>query len=39
MDKEPKQRLGFNDKNEIKNHPFFQDIDFEKVLKKEYTPP
>ena len=38
MDKDPKQRLGFTSKNEIKQHPFFKDIDFQKVLDKKYTP-
>ena len=23
----------------IKNHPFFEGIDWDKVIKKEYTPP
>ena len=36
---EPKKRLGYNSANEIKNHPFFKDIDFNKVLNKEYNPP
>ena len=36
---EPKKRLGFSSANEIKNHPFFKDIDFNKVLNKEYNPP
>ena len=31
--KEPEKRL---DIEEIKNHPYFKDIDFNKVLKKEY---
>jgi serine/threonine protein kinase len=35
----PQRRLGFNSADEVKNHPFFKDIDFEKVLKKEYKPP
>ena len=36
---DPKRRLGFNSADEVKNHPFFKDIDFDKVLKKEYKPP
>jgi len=36
---DPKKRLGFNSADEVKNHPFFKDIDFNKVLNKEYKPP
>lgn len=39
MDKDPNKRLGCKDKAEIKNHPFFHDIDFLKVLNKEYEAP
>jgi len=35
----PKKRLGYNGADEVKNHPFFKGIDFDKVLKKEYKPP
>ena len=35
----PKKRLGYNSADEVKNHPFFKGIDFDKVLKKEYKPP
>ena len=35
----PKKRLGYKSANEVKNHPFFKDIDFNKVLNKEYKPP
>ena len=35
----PKKRLGYNSADEVKNHPFFKDIDFKKVLNKEYKPP
>ena len=35
----PQKRLGYNSTNEIKNHPFFKGIDFDKVLNKEYKPP
>ena len=27
------------DKNEIKHHPFFKEINFERLLKKESDPP
>ena len=36
---DPKKRLGYNSSDEVKNHPFFHDIDFNKVLNKEYKPP
>ena len=36
---EPKERLGYNSVDEIKNHPFFNGVDFDKVLKKEYKVP
>ena len=36
---DPKKRLGYNSSDEVKNHPFFNDIDFNKVLNKEYKPP
>ena len=35
----PKKRLGYKSADEVKNHPFFKDIDFNKVLNKEYKPP
>jgi len=35
----PKKRLGYNSSDEVKNHPFFKGIDFDKVLNKEYKPP
>ena len=35
----PKSRLGFNSANEIKTHPFFADIDWIKLSKKELHPP
>lgn len=34
----PKLRLGANGINEIKDHPFFLGIDWNKVLSKEYQP-
>ena len=35
----PKRRLGHNSADEVKNHPFFKGVDFDKVLRKEYKPP
>ena len=36
---EPYRRLGYKSVDEIKNHPFFKNVDFDKVLNKEYEPP
>lgn len=36
---DPKSRLGANGADEIKNHSFFQDIDWEKLSALEVTPP
>jgi serine/threonine protein kinase len=35
----PKKRLGYKSSDEVKNHPFFKGVDFDKVLRKEYKPP
>lgn len=37
--KDPEMRLGVKDKNEIKQHPFFKEFDWEGLLKKELSPP
>lgn len=37
LQKDPANRL--DDAQEIKNHPFFQDIDWNKLLDKAYLPP
>ncbi|QRG38271.1 hypothetical protein FDK38_002673 [Candidozyma auris] len=37
LQKDPANRL--DDSQEIKNHPFFQDIDWNKLLDKAYLPP
>jgi hypothetical protein len=39
--KNPLKRLGAGpgDADEIKQHPFFKDIDWENVLKRELKPP
>lgn len=34
----PSQRLGANGSKEIKSHPFFDEMDWAKLLKKEYVP-
>ena len=35
----PKERLGFNSVDDIKNHQFFKNVDFNKVLSKKEIPP
>lgn len=39
MEKEPEKRIGAKSKDEIKNHPFFKDFNWEKLYKREYDPP
>jgi len=39
LKKDPTDRLGHNGIEEIKNHPFFESTDWNKVLAKEYPPP
>jgi hypothetical protein len=40
LTKDPKERLGTkNGIEEIKNHPWFADIDFEKLVKCKIDPP
>ena len=34
----PRKRLGYNNSDEIKNHEFFKDIDFEQIYLKKYKP-
>ena len=38
---DPKKRIGYgsNDANDIKNHPYFKDVDWEKYKRKEIKPP
>ena len=35
----PKERLGANNEDDIKNHPFFRDINFNDVFNKKIEPP
>ena len=35
----PKERLGTNNEDDIKNHPFFRDINFNDVFNKKIEPP
>lgn len=39
LEKEPENRIGAKNKDEIKSHPFFKDLDWEKLYKREYDPP
>ncbi len=39
LNKNPKQRIGVNDKGEIKRHPFFKGIDWGKLYNREIDPP
>ena len=39
IEKDPNKRLGIHDKKEIKSHPFFKGIDWEKLKNKEINPP
>ena len=39
LNSNPRERIGYNSSEEIMKHDFFKDIDFDKVLKKNYKPP
>ena len=39
LQREPTQRLGYNGFDEIKSHPWFKEIDWEKLYRKEVVPP
>ncbi|KRX00024.1 Protein kinase-like domain [Pseudocohnilembus persalinus] len=39
LKKDPEQRLGSKGAQEVKNHPFFKEIDWDKLNKKQYEPP
>lgn len=39
LEMDPKKRIGVLDKNEIKSHPFFADLNWQKILSKEINPP
>jgi len=38
LDPEPSKRLGFHGSEEVKQHPFFRDVDWEATLKKQINP-
>ena len=37
--RDPYKRIGVYDKNELKNHEWFKDIDWDKLAKKQINPP
>jgi len=39
LNRDPNERIGVKDKNDLKNDPFFKGMEFDKVIKKHYTPP
>lgn len=39
LDRNPQKRLGANGAQEIKDHAFFQDISWSKMMQKRMTPP
>ncbi len=39
LNSNPRERIGYNSSEEIMKHDFFKDIDFDKVLQREYKPP
>lgn len=34
LKKDPEQRLGSKNEDDIKNHPWFKDVDWERLLRK-----
>ncbi|KAJ3329384.1 hypothetical protein HDU76_008017 [Blyttiomyces sp. JEL0837] len=39
LNRDPTQRLGANGADEIKRHPFFSDINWQKLMARKYNPP
>jgi hypothetical protein len=39
LDKDPKNRIGVNDKDEIKSHPFFSEINWDLLYQRKTKPP
>lgn len=39
LSRDPKRRLGYNGAEEIKNHPFFSQMSWKRLLMKGYIPP
>lgn len=39
LNRDPESRIGVSDKDEIKNHEFFKDVDWKSLSKKKIEPP
>ncbi len=39
MSKDPKTRIGVQNKDEIKSHDFFSDVDWDKLFQRKLMPP
>ena len=39
LEKDPKNRLGYNSKLEILDHPWFSDVNWKKLIKKRLKSP
>lgn len=39
LHRDPKMRPGIKSKDEIKNDPFFKDLDWKKLAKRQLPPP
>lgn len=39
LERDPTKRLGYNGFEEIQNHPWFKEIDWDALYRKEITPP
>ena len=39
LNRDPKERLGSGGANEVKLHPFFADMDWDALLRREIQPP
>ena len=39
LKKDPTQRLGYNDAEEVKNHPWFRDVNWKALAEKRYDAP
>jgi hypothetical protein len=39
LNKDPKNRIGVNNKEDIKNHEFFEDIDWDLLYERKIKPP